>query len=292
MRRWMIVLIGLLVGCSCLADIKLPAVFSDGMVLQRDQQVAVWGWSDPDAEVTVSFAGQEHTAKAGPDGKFMVRLKKMKASTDPRSLKVVSGADSAEVKNVLVGEVWLCSGQSNMHMAVQVAENFEKEKAAANHPLIRMFLTELKANTELQKDCTGSWKVCTPDNVGAFSATAYFFGRELQQELDVPVGLIRSCWGGTRIESWSPMASVEQFPAVMDYKAQLDAQADKFDEAANEARYAKQLEEWKAKSKLKSFVDQTKKIYLNQNTSFLIHSSFAHSIAQHILKISIQPLLK
>ena len=249
MRRLMVLLIGLTIDISCFAELTLPALFSDGMVLQRDQKVAVWGWADPGAEVTVSFAGQEKTGKAGKDGKFMVRLKKMKPSALPRALKVVSGTESVEVKNVLIGEVWLCSGQSNMQMAVKGADHFEKEQAAANYPLIRMFLTDLKASTELQKDCTGSWKVCSPDHVGAFSATAYFFGRELRQELDVPIGLIRSCWGGTRIESWSPLSSLEQFPAVVEYKAQLDAKAGKFDEAISEGRYAKQLEAWKKKAK-------------------------------------------
>ncbi len=249
MRRWMLGLAVCVVGVSCYAELKLPALFSDGMVLQRDQKIAVWGWADPDAEVTVSFAGKDKTVKVDVSGAFMVRLGKMKASSRPRSLKVVSGAESAEVKNVLVGEVWLCSGQSNMEWPVSKAMNFEAEKAAADYPLIRMFLTKKAASAELQKDCTGSWKVCSPDTVGAFSATAYFFGRELRQELDVPIGLIRSCWGGTRIESWSPLASLEQFPAVVDYKAQLDAKAGKFDEAASEGQYAKQLEAWKQKVK-------------------------------------------
>jgi sialate O-acetylesterase len=249
MRRLMVVLAGWAVGVSCFAELKLPAVFSDGMVLQRDQKVAVWGWVDPGAEVTVSFAGQEKTAKADKTGKFMVRLKKMDASKEPRTLVVKAGTESATVQNILVGEVWLCSGQSNMQLAVQAAQNFDQEKAVADHPLIRMFLTDLKADIELQKDCTGSWKVCSPENVGAFSATAYFFGRDIQKELDVPVGLIRSCWGGTRIESWSPMASLEKFPAVQEYKAAEDAQAATFNAAAEEARYAKQLESWKQKVK-------------------------------------------
>ncbi len=247
MRRLMMVLAVWAVGLSSFAELNLPALFSDGMVLQRDQNVAVWGWADPGAEVTVSFAGKEQSAKADKTGKFMVRLKKMKASTEPRLLKVVSGGESVEVENVLVGEVWLCSGQSNMQMAVKGSDNFDKEQPAANYPLIRMFLTDLKASTELQKDCTGSWKVCSPESIGVFSATAYFFGRELHQELDVPVGLIRSCWGGTRIEAWSPAASLEQFPAVAADKAQLDAKAEKFDEAAGGERHAKLMEEWRQK---------------------------------------------
>lgn len=249
MRRLFVLLVGLTIGISSFAELQLARLFSDGMVLQRDQKVTVWGWADPGVEVSVSFAGKDMKTEAGSDGKFMVRLKKMKASAEPRSLKVVAGGEQVEVKDVLVGEVWLCSGQSNMQWPVKNSNDFENETAAANYPSIRMFLTDLKAGTELQKDCTGSWKVCSPDTVGEFSASAYFFGREIYRELDVPVGLIRSCWGGTRIEAWSPMASLEQFPAVVAYKAEQDAKAEKFDEAISEERYAEQLEAWKQKVK-------------------------------------------
>jgi sialate O-acetylesterase len=112
-----------------------------------------------------------------------------------------------------------------------------------------MFLTDLKADLDPQKDCTGSWKVCTPENVGEFSATGYFFGREIHKELGVPVGLIRSCWGGTRIEAWSPMASLQQFPSVMEYKAQQDKTSANFDEAAEKERFAQALDAWQEKVK-------------------------------------------
>jgi sialate O-acetylesterase len=245
MYRLMVLLIGLMVGASCFAELKLPAVFSDGMVLQRDQKVAVWGWANPGTEVTVLFAGQEKKGKASADGTFLVRLDKMKASADPRSLKVVSGAESAEVKNVLVGEVWLCSGQSNMQWPVKQSMNFEKEKEAAKYPLIRMFQVKRKVSLKPLDDCTGSWYVCSPETVGEFSATAYFFGREIHQKLGVPVGLVHSSWGGTRIESWSRMASLEQFPAVMKYKSELDEKAAAFDQAVVDAEHAKKMEAWK-----------------------------------------------
>ena len=150
MRRLNIMLVVLAMGCTTFAELKLAQLFTDGMVLQRDQKVAVWGWTDPGAEVTVSFAGKDSMVTAGGDGKFMVHLKKMKASAESRTLKVVSGAAATEVKNVLVGDVWLCSGQSNMQWPVSKAMNFETEKAAADYPQIRMFLTDLKASTELR----------------------------------------------------------------------------------------------------------------------------------------------
>lgn len=212
----------LLTGLSTFAELALPEVFSDGMVLQRDQKVPVWGWAEPGVEVTVLFSGQAQTGRADAAGKFMVRLKKMKASAESQVLKVKTGDESIEVKNVLVGEVWLCSGQSNMYWPVSKAQDFEKEKVSADYPQIRMFLQDLKASKELEQDCPGSWRVCTPERVGAFSATAYFFGRELHKELDVPVGLIRTCWGGSRIEAWMPMPLVEKRPAAMEHKARED----------------------------------------------------------------------
>ncbi len=236
-RLWLGVLFVLWVGLAY-AELKLPALFSDGMVLQRDQQVPVWGWAEPGAEVTVSFAEQKVSATAGQDGKFLVRLKKMDASKTFRGLKVSSGDELLTVENILVGEVWLCSGQSNMEWPVSKSLNFDKEKADANYPLIRMFLTKKEVASEPQSDCSGTWTVCTPENVGKFSATAYFFGRELRNELEVPIGLIRSCWGGTRIEAWSPMESLSKFPEVMSYKSEEDLKAEQFSEVAEEKRYA------------------------------------------------------
>ncbi|VGO12260.1 hypothetical protein PDESU_00811 [Pontiella desulfatans] len=249
MRGWMVLLAVWAMGCSSFAELKLATVFADGMVLQRDQKVAVWGWADPGAEVTVSFAGQERNATAGADGKFMVRLKKMEASAKPQVLVVKAGADVVEVGNVVVGEVWLCSGQSNMAMSVKGADQFEKEQAAANFPLIRMFTTARTTSTEPLADCSGSWQVCAPETVGGYSATAYFFGREIHKELGVPVGLLHSSWGGTCVEAWTPIASMEQFPSVMEYKAGLDAQAGRFDPAAEQAKQARALEQWVEKVK-------------------------------------------
>jgi sialate O-acetylesterase len=246
MRKLLVVLAVLAMGISSFAELKLGSVFSDGMVLQRDQKVAVWGWTDPGAKVTVSFAGKERKAVAGSDGKFMVRLKKMKASAVPQVLTVKSSGGSIEIKNVLVGEVWLCSGQSNMAMAVSKADNLAKEQASANHPLIRMFITERGISLKPLNDCSGSWNVCTPETVGRFSAAAYFFGREIQQELNVPVGLIHTSWGGTRIEAWSSMASLEQFPSVVKSRDGQDLRAESFTEERAEKVYATALVNWNA----------------------------------------------
>jgi len=250
LKKIAVLLLVAALGGSGVAELKLPSVFSDGMVVQRDQAVAVWGWADPGQSVTVAFAGQVQTVKAGADGKFTAKLKNLKASKEERVLAVSNAAgEKREVKSVLVGEVWLCSGQSNMSMSVSRSKDYEKEQAAANHPLIRMFLTGSVTSLKPEKDCPGSWKVCTPENVGAFSAAAYFFGRRIQQELDVPVGLIRTSWGGTRVEAWSPMESLKKFPEIMKTKAAEDEKAAKYDPAAAEKRYQEQKAAWLVKVK-------------------------------------------
>jgi sialate O-acetylesterase len=247
--RWSVAIVGLLLAGAAHAELRLPAIFSDGMVLQRDAEVAVWGWADPGEPVTVSFAGQEQRTAADDAGKFKVRLSDLDASVTPRTLTVTAAnGETTQIRNVLVGEVWLCSGQSNMQWPVSRAQDFETEQANADYPQIRMFLTDLTANIIVQEDCTGSWKVCMPGTVGQFSATAYFFGRELHRKLKVPVGLIRSCWGGTRIEAWCPMESLEPFALVMENKAQQDAKAAAFDEKAEAARHARAIEKWKEKA--------------------------------------------
>jgi sialate O-acetylesterase len=248
MKRLFIGMAVIWLSVSAVAELKLPALFSDGMVLQRDQPVAVWGWADPGADVTVSFADQQKTGVADFSRHWKIILDPMSASSNPRKMTVSSTLNSEletlNVSDVLIGEVWLCSGQSNMQMPVKSAGNFEKEQAGARHPMMRMFQVDLRASTELQEDCSGTWTVCRPGTVGEFSATAYFFGREILRVLKVPVGLISSSWGATFIEPWSPMASLEQFPSVMESKAQQDREAVNFDEPAAEKRFANAMADW------------------------------------------------
>jgi sialate O-acetylesterase len=225
MYRNSVVFVALALCVSCCAELTLPKVFSDGMVLQRDQEVPVWGWADPGASVTVHFARQKQVVLADNDGNFMVQLAPLAVSLKPKSLRVTCGSESLEVKNVLVGDVWFCAGQSNMRMYVDESMDFDLEQSGANHPLIRMFVDKSLASATPQRNCSGSWKVCTPDNVGKFYATAYFFGRDIHKELNVPVGLIGAAWGGTPIAAWSPLHSVENFPTAMAIKKKYDEAA-------------------------------------------------------------------
>lgn len=233
-------------GSTLFAAFRLGSPLSDHMVLQREKPVAVWGWADAGETVTVAFAGQSKTIVAGADGKWLLRLDALTASAEPRSL-VVTGKDGhkVEVKDVLVGEVWLGSGQSNMAMTVQSSNNFDAEKAAAKFPLIRHYQESSTHSEKPEAEGKGAWKACTPENVGGFSAVLYFFGRELHKEVGVPVGLVNTSVGGTPIESWVAAETQSSDPET---KAIFDAQTKAylaFDPAKATAGYEKQVAAWK-----------------------------------------------
>ncbi len=189
------------------AEIQLPAIIGNNMVLQRDMPIPIWGWTQKGQTVTVTFAGQSATATAGEDGKWMVRLPAQAANDQPQTMTIQSGDESLTLGNILIGEVWLASGQSNMEWAVGWSQNAEQEAAAANYPNLRLF-TVVKQMSPTPKDkADGSWNVCAPQTVSGFSAVGYFFGRDLHAALKVPVGVINSSWGGTPIEAWANAAT-------------------------------------------------------------------------------------
>jgi sialate O-acetylesterase len=218
-RRYLVGLVLLLFATTALADVKLPALFSDHTVLQQGKPVPVWGGAEPGEEVTVSFAGQTQRATADAEGKWKVKLNPLSASTESREM-TVQGKNTLTVKDVLVGEVWVGSGQSNMQMTVGGVMNVEQEIAAADYPTLRMITVPNTIAIEPQTDFKGAWVVCSPETVGRFSAVGYFFARELWETVQVPVGIIHSSWGGTRIEPWMDEATFKGDPAL---KPILDA---------------------------------------------------------------------
>jgi sialate O-acetylesterase len=222
-RNLRAVALGLLVaGLLCAAAsaaVTLPKIFADSMVLQRGAPVPVWGLAAPGETVTVSFAGQQKSAAADANGKWRVTLDALDVSKEPREL-VVKGANALTIKDVLVGEVWLCSGQSNMAWTVSACLNAAAEIAEAKDtPTIRHYQVPRVDATRPLADVPGRWSVATPDTVGGYTAVGYFFARELTRALDVPVGIINSSWGGTRIEPWT---CPEGFRAVPELKETAD----------------------------------------------------------------------
>ncbi len=227
---WAFLVVLAALGSPAAAEVRLPNVFAPHMVVQRELEVPVWGWAEPDEKVTVTLAGQAREVTADADGKWMVRFEPI-AGAGPYRLKV-DGSSTIEVPDVLVGEVWLASGQSNMAWTVSRSQNAAQEIAAAHYPKIRMFTAARTPAESPQDDVEGAWQVCSPETVGSFSAAAYFFGRELHQELDVPVGLIHSSWGGTPVQAWT---SLDRQQEQAELKPLLD-------------HWAQQIREWDARS--------------------------------------------
>ncbi len=210
------------------------------MVLQSGKPVPVWGTADAHAEVTVAIAGQKKTAKADANGQWSLKLDALAVTAEPQTLTI----GDKTINDVLIGEVWLGSGQSNMGLQVQGAKDYEASKAAANVPLMRVFTESSSAATTAQTLGKGTWVLCTPETVGSFSATLYFFGRNLYDVFKQPLGLINSSVGGTPIESWiSPeaqQASVELKPFFEAVKQEKAA----FDETKVKANHERQVKKW------------------------------------------------
>lgn len=183
------------------AEVRMPAVFSDHMVLQRDAPVPIWGWADPGEGVQVTFGTQSSTTVAGPDGDWRVDLQPLTASSTPRRLSI-EGTNVIEIEDVLVGEVWICGGQSNMEWPVDASSDPKSTRANANRPNIRLINAPRRTANTPENDTDAGWRICSPRTVGAMTAVGYAFACDLQDELDVPVGLLSINWGGTRIEPW------------------------------------------------------------------------------------------
>ncbi|MBI1373260.1 MAG: 9-O-acetylesterase [Phycisphaera sp.] len=203
------------------AEVKLPGFFSDHMVLQREMKAPVWGWADAGEKVAVTVGDKTLTTTAGADGKWRVEFPPMKAG-GPITL-TVKGSNTLTVNDVLVGEVWLCSGQSNMEFTVHGSVNAAQEIAAADYPQIRHLKFAHRPAGEPLDDIEAPWQVCSPQTVGNFTACGYFMARELHKELGVPIGLINSSWGGTRVEPWTTRAAFEHNPKLADIAERVAA---------------------------------------------------------------------
>ena len=200
-----------LVLTAPLVAVELAPIFQDHMVLQRQQPLPIWGTAAPGEQVEVAFAGSQARATADADGSWQLTLPPLEASATGRDL-VVRGAETITVRDVLVGDVWLLSGQSNMEWPVRSSREAEKEQAAATDSRIRHFKTRRTIAHQPQPDVRGRWVVTSPEAVGNFSAVGYFFAREILREVNVPIGLLNSTWGGTPVEAWLPPSSLTVYP--------------------------------------------------------------------------------
>jgi len=200
------------------ADVTLPKIFGSHMVLQQEKPIVLWGWANPGEKVTATVGESTASTSATDKGEWKLSLPAMKAG-GPAVTLTITASNTITFDDVLIGEVWLCSGQSNMEFGIGNVINADKEIAAADFPQIRLMKVEKSWTASPQRDLRGDWKICSPETVkqggwNGFSAVGYFFGRELHQKLNVPVGLIDATWGGTRIESWTPPQGFAEVPAL------------------------------------------------------------------------------
>ncbi|MCE0523317.1 MAG: hypothetical protein LV480_10445 [Methylacidiphilales bacterium] len=202
--------------------LRLPAVFSEHMVLRAERPNPIWGWAKTGAEVAVTFQGQTKKAVADASGKWRLDLPPAPAG-GPYRLEVSSGSEKIAFTDVLAGEVWICSGQSNMEWTVSMVGNLEKEIAASYHPNIRLLNIPHVASAEVKSDVRAAWQICVPETVRDFTAVGYFFGRDIHQNRKAPVGLINSSWGGTVAEAWTEWSALAGEPAFADFVEPYEA---------------------------------------------------------------------
>lgn len=243
----MFIIISGFYGNIALAQLKLPSLVSDNMVLQRDAKLPIWGYAKPGEKVTLTFQKQSKTGKAGTDGKWTVNLDPIPAG-GPFSLTVSAGKEQKTINNILVGEVWLAGGQSNMQWQLeQTVNNYQAEIAAANYPQIRQFGVKQEADSKphLLPDTSAKWKLCVPENAGKFSAVAYFYARAIHLKYNIPVGILYCNWGGTVAEAWTSSealrSNLPEFADVLDKIKNYEAnktEIDKQEKEENEKRVA------------------------------------------------------
>lgn len=228
-------------------DLRFATIFGDHAVLQRDRPVPVWGWGEAGAEVIVSFGGQEKAARAAADGRWRVTLDPMAASAEPRALSVRAG-NTVTIRDVLVGEVWLASGQSNMEYGLSQAVGGATAVAAAEDPQLRFFKVEHRTAALLEADVAGTWQRGVAEHKRGWSAVAYCFARDLRKQLGCPVAVIQSSWGGTGAATWMSITSLRQEPPFANYVAEYEKALARHRELEKQPeisrRYASDIARW------------------------------------------------
>ena len=235
----------LLTPSLLLAELSVPHFFSDHMVLQRERPAAIWGKATPGTEIKITFKDQSATTQTGADGKWRTQIQTGPADATGATLTITTGPDKIQIADVLVGEVWFASGQSNMFYTMNRSPEYAGLIAESKHPALRMFNAPLVTAAENQDDIEGTWQTTNPETTPGFSAVAFFFARKLHLELGIPVGVIKSAWGGKPVETFTSREALNTLPAT---KALVDAtlkDAASYDQAKADTAYATKLEQWK-----------------------------------------------
>ena len=235
----------LLTPATLLAELSLPHFFSNNMVLQRDREVSIWGKADPGANITVNFKGRQVNVWAKTDGNWNTVIDSGPADSNGANLSISNGQERTTLENVLVGEVWLASGQSNMAFAMRSVPAYADIVTNSDQPNIRMFNAPTVTAVEPQYDIDGEWTACSPETTMGYSAVAYFFAKKLHAELGIPIGIIKTAWGGKPVEAFTSRKALNTLPATQKLvKAAI--QKDSSDDLSRaQAFYEKQLSKWK-----------------------------------------------
>ncbi|MGO4770566.1 sialate O-acetylesterase [Flavobacterium sp. W22_SRS_FK3] len=290
MRNLFLVLIILSVQFSIKAQVKLPALVADNMVLQQNAKVNLWGWGSPNEKITIKLGWQNSLVEvmANSAGDWKVAVDTPQGSEKAYSI-TINATNTIVLNNILIGEVWICSGQSNMYFPVGKEEatwktgvkNYEEEIVNANFPNIRLFTVLTNASPKPLDDVTGSWAACSPNTIKTFSAVAYFFGRDLYQKLKVPIGLISTSWGGTKAEAWTPQNVLENNTDFLTILGE-DAKNEKIYQEKLETYYLNLRNEQLANNNLKTEIKKPKKEA--NKTSYVLYNAMLHPLINYRIK--------
>jgi sialate O-acetylesterase len=290
-KKLFIFLIIVWVQFSIKAQVKLPALVSDNMVLQQNAKVNLWGWASPNERINIQLGWQNNSIEtvANSTGDWKVTVDTPQGSERAYSI-TISASNKIVLNNILIGEVWICSGQSNMYFPVGKEEgtwktgvkNYEEEIVKANFPNIRLFTVLTNASPKPLDDVVGRWTACSPETIKTFSAVAYFYGRELYQKLKIPIGLISTSWGGTKAEAWTSQNVLEDNPEFLTILEE-DAKNEKLYQEKLETYYLNLRNEKKANNNtLKTELKKPKKEA--NKTSYVLYNAMLHPLIDYTMK--------
>ncbi|MEG1025496.1 MAG: sialate O-acetylesterase [Flavobacterium sp.] len=291
-NKILLLLLVLSAKLSLSAQVKLPALVSDNMVLQQNAKVNLWGWAAPNEKINIhlGWSNLPVNVTADAEGNWKTTVETPQAGQAAYDI-TIEASNKITLKNILIGEVWLCSGQSNMFFPVGREEgtwktgvkNYEEEVKNAVFPNIRLFTVALNASAKPLEDVTGSWRICSPESIKTFSAAAYFFGRDLYQKLNVPIGLISTSWGGTKAEAWTAQNVLEEDVAFLPI-LQEDAKNEKVYQEKLEAYYLALTNE-RIASAANAPKSQLKKPKKEPNkTSYVLYNAMLHPLVNYTIK--------
>jgi sialate O-acetylesterase len=278
------------------AELSVPHFFSDHMILQRERVAAIWGKAGANAEISIAFKGKSATTKAAADGHWRTQIETGAADANGASMTISTGADKIEIKDVLVGEVWFASGQSNMFYSTGRSPEYAALIAESRYPALRMFNAPLVTAVDNQDDIDGMWESATPETVPNFSAVALFFARKLHLELGIPIGVIKSAWGGKPVETFTSREALNTLPGT---KALVDAMLKDeagYDQAKSDAAYEKKLAQWKAtmaaakgksaeeRKRLPKKPDEPKRPLLTEGNPGVLFAAMIHPFAGYTMR--------